>query len=85
MKNFTHTITDENGVHLRPAALLVSEASKYDSKITIISGERKVPADSLIVLITLGIKCGQTITVEIEGSDEEKALKGMKNLLKKHL
>ena len=35
MKNFEYTIKDELGIHARPAGMLVKEAKKYQSKITI--------------------------------------------------
>lgn len=35
MKQFSYTITDEVGIHARPAGLLVKEAKKYASKVTI--------------------------------------------------
>ena len=35
MKEFTYTITDEQGIHARPAGLLVKEAAGFASAITI--------------------------------------------------
>lgn len=70
MYSFSYTITDPSGIHARPAGLLVKEAGKYESKITIIKGEKKVDARRLISIMGMGIKCGDTIAFEIEGSDE---------------
>ena len=39
MTNFKYVITDEVGIHARPAGLLVKEAKKYASKIVIVKGE----------------------------------------------
>jgi phosphotransferase system HPr (HPr) family protein len=36
MQKFTHQIQDENGLHARPAGLLVEAASKFISEIGII-------------------------------------------------
>ena len=38
MKQFAYTITDEMGIHARPAGILVKEAKKYESKVTITRG-----------------------------------------------
>ena len=38
MKQFNYTITDEQGIHARPAGILVKEVKKYASKITIKKG-----------------------------------------------
>ena len=35
MKEFNYTITDPQGIHARPAGVLVKEAAKYQSTITL--------------------------------------------------
>lgn len=40
MKSFDYTITDEAGIHARPAGLLVKEAKKYQSKIVVKMGSK---------------------------------------------
>lgn len=78
MKNFNYIITDEVGIHARPAGLLTKEAQKYSSRITIAKGEKKADARKLMALMSLGIKCGDEVTVSLEGEDEDAALEGMK-------
>ncbi len=73
MYTFTHTIADPSGIHARPAGLIVKEAGKHESKITITKGEKTVDARRLISLMSLGIKCGETVTVQVEGADEATA------------
>lgn len=73
MKKFHHNIKDELGLHARPASMLVTEAKKYSSKITVIYGEKNVDARSVIGLMTMAAKTGETITICIEGDDEDKA------------
>lgn len=41
MKEFEYTITDPQGIHARPAGLLVKEAKKFESAITIFKGAKK--------------------------------------------
>ena len=38
MKTFTYSITDAAGIHARPAGLLVKEAKKFESKISVAKG-----------------------------------------------
>ncbi len=71
MKQFTYTITDPVGIHARPAGLLVKEVKKYDSTVTIEKAGKSVNAVKLMALMGLGIKCGETITVTVEGGNEE--------------
>lgn len=77
MKAFDYTIKDEIGIHARPAGLLVKEAKKYESKITITKDGKAAEATRLMALMGLGVKCGETVTVSAEGADEDAALEGM--------
>ena len=85
MKKFEYVIKDELGIHARPAGILVKEAKKYESKVFISAGEKKAEASKLIAIMSMGIKCGQTVAVEISGSDEEAAYEGMKSFFEENL
>lgn len=78
MKQFEYTITDEVGIHARPAGILVKEAKKYESKITITRGEKTAEATKLMAIMGLGVKCGETVKVEVSGADEDAAYEGIK-------
>ena len=73
MKNFEYTIKDELGIHARPAGMLVKEAKKYQSKITITKEGKTAEASKLMAVMSLGVKCGQTVQIAVEGADEEAA------------
>ena len=66
MKNFEYTVKDELGIHARPAGLLVKEAKKYESKITLTKEGKTVEATKLMAVMSLAVKCGQTVTVAAE-------------------
>ncbi|MBP0957470.1 MAG: HPr family phosphocarrier protein [Oscillospiraceae bacterium] len=85
MRSFTYTIKDELGIHARPAGMLAKTAKALDSEITITKGEKTVGAAKLMALMGLGVKCGDTITVTVNGGDEDAALEEMKSFLKKNL
>ncbi|MBR6627795.1 MAG: HPr family phosphocarrier protein [Lachnospiraceae bacterium] len=85
MKVFVYEIKDSVGVHARPAGMLVKEAMKYDSRISIKTENKSVEATKLMALMALGIKQGQRIEVEIEGADEEKAYEGIKAFFEQNL
>ncbi len=72
----------ESGLEARPVALLVQEASKYDSRIYIQSGEKRVNAKSIMGMMSLGLENGDDLTVSAEGSDEKAALKGIEQFLR---
>ena len=47
MKSFNYVITDEVGIHARPAGILVKEAKKYASKVTVSMGGKSAVATKL--------------------------------------
>ena len=85
MKEFSYTITATLGIHARPAGLLVAEAKKYSSVVTIISGSKRVAATSMIKLIGMGVRRGDTVKVQIEGDDEETCAAAIENFMKEHM
>ena len=73
-------ITNKTGLHARPAALLVQEANKFKSKITVRKGEKEVNAKSILGVLTLVASRGTRVTVNAEGEDELEALEALKTL-----
>lgn len=73
MKTIEIIVKDPIGLHARPAGLLVKEARKYASTVTVHKGERAVEASRLMALMGLCIKTGEAVTVTVEGADEELA------------
>ncbi|MCQ2447736.1 MAG: HPr family phosphocarrier protein [Oscillibacter sp.] len=71
MKQFTYTVTDPVGIHARPAGLLVKEIKNYTSTVMIAKDDKSVNALKLMALMGMGIKCGDTVTVSVEGANEE--------------
>ncbi|MBO5383561.1 MAG: HPr family phosphocarrier protein [Ruminococcus sp.] len=85
MKTFTYTIKDELGIHARPAGLLAKTAKALDSEITISKGEKTVGAAKLMALMGLGVKCGDKITVTINGGNEDASERAMREVLEDNL
>lgn len=85
MKTFTYTIKDEVGIHARPAGLLAKKAKEFESVITIDRNGKSAVATKLMALMGLGVKCGETVTVTVEGVDEEKAAAEMEKFFSENL
>lgn len=83
MKSFDYTITDEIGIHARPAGILAKKAKEYASRITITKGGKTAEAQKLMAVMSLGVKKGETVTVSAEGEDEEKQLPTWRHSLRK--
>lgn len=85
MKTFNYTIKDELGIHARPAGLLVKEAKKYESECTITKDGKTKKLTQLMMLMSLGVKQGETVTVTAEGADEDAAIAGLKEFFEANL
>ena len=85
MKTFDYTITDREGIHARPAGLLVKEAGRYQSTITIQKGERSADAKRIFAVMGLAAKKGEQLHFTIEGPDEDAAAAGIEAFLKENL
>ncbi len=81
MRTFSYTIKDALGIHARPAGMLAKAAKAQSSEISITRGDRTVSAAKLMALMGLGVKCGDTITVTVEGGDEAASEQAMRRLL----
>lgn len=71
----------ENGLEARPVALLVQEASKYESTIYIQTGEKKVNAKSIMGMMSLGLGEGDELMVAADGTDEQTAVSNIERFL----
>lgn len=87
MKQFTYTITDPVGIHARPAGLLAKAAKALDSTVTVAKadGSKSAAATKLMALMGMGIKTGETITVTVEGGNEEANAAAMEQFFKDNL
>lgn len=85
MKTFTYTIRDEVGIHARPAGMLVNTAKATGCKVTIEKGGRSADACKLFSVMSLGVKCGDTVIVTVEGGDETAAIKSLSDFFEANL
>ena len=83
MKSFNYVITDPLGIHARPAGMLAKEAKQVgDAVITITKNGKTVKASQLMMLMSLGVKQGEEVTVAAEGADEDAAIAKMEEFFK---
>ncbi|WP_273706494.1 phosphocarrier protein HPr [Leuconostoc mesenteroides] len=67
-------IIAETGIHARPATLLVQEASKFASDVTLSYQGKDVNLKSIMGVMSLGVGQGADVTIKTEGADEEAAM-----------
>ena len=85
MKEFTYVITDEIGIHARPAGMLVKEAKAFTSKITLEANGKSADATKLMAVMSLGFKNGAEVVIKAEGEDEDAAIAKMEEFMKENL
>lgn len=84
MKEFEFVVTDPQGIHARPAGLLVKDAKKFESNISVFKGARKGDLKKIFTVMALGVKQGESIKVQVEGADEEQAASAVEAFLKEN-
>lgn len=75
------TISNETGLHARPATLLVKKASSYKSDISVEANGKKVNAKSLIGILSLGATKGTEVSIITSGEDEVDAVNELSKLI----
>lgn len=85
MKTFTYTITDEVGIHARPAGMLVKQAKECTSDVTVNCKGKSADAKKLMMLMALGVKQGDEVTVEVSGDNEDADVSLMEKFFKENL
>ena len=75
------TVRLEDGLDARPVALLVQEASKYESNIYFEVDDKRINAKSIMGMMTLGLDAGEEITLSANGEDEEAAMSSIEQYL----
>lgn len=85
MKEFTYVIKDKEGIHARPAGVVVNEAKKYESNISFIKDGKSVDAKRIFAVMSLCVKCGEEIKITVEGKDEEAASSAVREAFEQNL
>jgi phosphoenolpyruvate---glycerone phosphotransferase subunit DhaM len=77
------TLTNEIGLHARPAATLARELTGVDAVVTVRFGESSADARSVLAVLTLGARGGDTIEVSASGPAAEEALAKVRGLVER--
>jgi phosphocarrier protein len=75
------TISNQYGIHARPAALFVKVASRYDADISVEKDGNTVSGKSIMGLMTLQASCGSKLRVTADGRDCEQVLDELQALI----
>ncbi|HEV7468322.1 MAG TPA: HPr family phosphocarrier protein [Pseudonocardia sp.] len=82
MPSRTVTVASRVGLHARPAAMFTRAAAAAPVPVTLaVAGKDPVNAASVLGVMTLGVECGQEVTLAAEGEGAEGALDSLAALL----
>lgn len=82
MRSFIYTIKDEQGIHARPAGLIVKEAKTFRSEIILKRGNDMADLKKLFAVMGLAVKKGEEVTVTINGDDEDEAANNLESFIR---
>ena len=79
MRKFSYVLTNRAAQEQKAMNLLSKEAARFSSRVLLSDGERDVPLSEPQSVIELYMRSGNTVTVMVEGKDEEAAVAAMQN------
>ena len=69
------------GLHMRAANIFVDSASRYGATIQVGRGDLVVNGKSIMGLMMLAAPCGTEIMIEVDGPDEDAAMRELLELV----
>ena len=80
MKEFTYVITDNEGIHARPAGELVKLAKGFTCEIKLAKDGKAADCKKI-----LGVKKGHEVTMTFNGDDEDAAFEAVQKFMQENL
>jgi phosphocarrier protein len=85
MKEYKYMITDPEGIHARPAGLLVKAAKEFTCDIKIGKDGKAMNAKAIFGIMGLGAKKGDEVTLTFDGEDEDAAYESISKFMQENL
>ena len=85
MIQFQHTVRDEAGIHARPAGALVKLAKETTCDCKMKCGEKTADLTKIFAVMSLGVKSGDTVTLEITGENEKETSEKIQKFMEENL
>ena len=85
MKEFKYVVTDPEGIHARPAGILVKTVKEFDCDIKIAKDGKAMNAKAIFGVMGLRVKKDDEVTLTFDGEDEERAYETVSKFMKEML
>lgn len=83
MKKIEYLVSNPNGIHARPCALLAQCCVNFKSAVTVSANGKSASGENVLALLSLQAKYKDVLTIEVEGEDEEQSLAAIQDVLDK--
>lgn len=77
----TILVQNKFGLHARPAAMIVTTASKYQAEFFLSKDGVRVNGKSIMGVMMLAAEMGSELILELDGPDEEEAMADIINVI----
>ncbi|HNX95854.1 MAG TPA: phosphoenolpyruvate--protein phosphotransferase [Holophaga sp.] len=74
-------LPNPEGLHARPAAVLVAATKRYTSELKLVRGNREVNARSVVAIMGLATRKGDEVQIKATGPDAAEAAEALERLL----
>ena len=71
MKEFKYVVTDPEGIHARPAGMLVKAVKEFSCDIKIAKDGKAMNCKAIFGIMGLAVKQGEEVTLTFDGADED--------------
>jgi phosphocarrier protein len=78
-------VTNDSGLHARPASMLVKEAMQYPCSLWLVKDGIEADLKSIMSILSLAVVAGSTVIVRADGENEQEALEHIVKLVEKEL
>lgn len=79
------TLTNEIGLHARPASIFIRTAVKFPCDITVEKNGRSFNAKSIMSVLSMSASKGDELTLKASGDNEEEAVKTLVEVIENQI
>ncbi len=84
MQKRTATVQNAQGIHCRPSAVIVKAFMNYGGRILLRNRNGACDVSSVMQLLSLELRQGSQVSIEVEGEDEARVADQLVELLETH-
>ncbi len=82
MFTITSTVQNKYGIHCRPSGVISKAVQGYKGKVEIKGPDGNVAnPTSVLSMLSLGLTCGDRVTISVDGPDEEEMANKLAELI----